>query len=194
MRKVRIILVVIAVAFMLPKSSWAQGKSQSKKSHQFAVIMNGPITIDEAGLHANLFDINSGFLIGKTTRGGAGCISFGTPPPTPIFSPCDPPPVLAPNQFYYEDPEVTIELPGGTLLGSLKGWEVFNSNPPVNGGDRSAAAIEEGEITGGTGLYANAEGTFLSRISDEFKVREIFGFESEAPYWFNNSVIVISLR
>lgn len=173
---------------------FAQGKSQSVNARQFAVIMDGPITINEQGLQADLYSVNGGVRIGKTVRGGFSCGNFEPPLPVPILPPCEMPPSLQPGQFYYEDHEVVFELPGGTIQGFLKGYEVFNSNPPVNGGDRSAAAVEEGVVTGGTGKYANAQGEFFSRISDEFKIVEIFGMQVEAPYWFHNSVVVFQLR
>jgi hypothetical protein len=187
-------LLLCCMLGVLASNAFAQGNSQSVNAHQFAVIMDGAITIDATGLNANLYSVSGHTLIGKTTRVGS-CISFSPEDSVPpFFPPCESPPDLSSGQFYYEDDVVVFELPGGTITGSLQGWEVFNSKPPVSGGDRSATAVEEGQITGGTGKYENARGTFFSRISDEFKTVEIFGFPIDAPYWFNDSVVIFDLR
>ena len=181
-------LLVAAQGLSLP-SAQAQGKSPAVNAQRFAVLMDGPITFDESVIRANLYSFTSGALLGQTTR-GEGCLSID--PPNPFAPPCPNPPVLLPGQFYYEDYVVTFTLPGGTIQGSLKGYEVFNSNPPVHGGDRCAAAVEEGVVTGGTGRYARASGSFSSRISDEFKFIEEFGLE--VPFWFNQSVVIFDLK
>ena len=89
---------------------------------------------------------------------------------------------------------MTFVFSGGTLIGSLKGWEAFNAKPPVHGGIKSAAAVEEGEITGGTGIYQQVQGTFFSRISDEFQTIEFFGYPLDIPIWFNKSIVVLTLK
>ena len=189
--RVRALIAAVASVSILGASLasvQAQGRSESANAKRFAVVMDGPITIDGEGLHADLYSI-TGERIGMTLRSET-CVS--SDPPNPIAPPCDNPPVLQQDQFYYEDQVVVFELPGGTIRGALKGYEVFNSNPPANGGDRSATAVEDGEVTGGTGKYAGAHGQFSSRISDEFKFLEHFGLE--APVWFNHSVVLFDLR
>jgi hypothetical protein len=48
--------------------------------------------------------------------------------------------------------------------------------------------------TGGTGIYQHVQGTFFSRISDEFQTVDFFGYSIDAPIWFNKSIVVFTLK
>jgi hypothetical protein len=188
------------ILIVLSGTARARGNENASREIQFAVVMDGPITLNDSGdLSADLYSIDGAKFIGRMLRKGggseSGCISFASDVSAPPFLPtCGNPPALSPGQFYYERNVVTFEFPGGTLNGSLRGWEAFNAKPPVHGGIKSGAAVEEGEITGGTGIYQNVQGRFFSRISDEFQTIDLFGYSLDTPIWFNESIVVFTLR
>lgn len=196
---IRHLFSVAAMSLLvLSGTARAGGNEHASREMQFAVLMDGPITINESGdWSADLYSIDGAKFIGRMVRQGgqAGCLSFPVDVPPPPFVPaCENPPALSPGQFYYERHVVTFEFPGGTLIGSLRGWEAFTANPPVHGGIKSGAAVEDGEITGGTGIYQHVRGRFFSRISDEFQTIVIFGYSIDAPIWFNKSIVVFTLK
>ena len=197
---IRHLLSVAAMSLIvLSGTARAGGNENASREMQFAVLLDGPITINESGdWSTDLYSIDGAKFIGRMVRQGgqaAGCLNFASDvPPPPFLPPCANAPALRPGQFYYERYVVTFEFPGGTLIGSLRGWEAFNSNPPVHGGIKSGAAVEEGKITSGTGIYQHVQGTFFSRISDEFQTVDFFGFSIDAPIWFNKSIVVFTLK
>jgi hypothetical protein len=194
----RLLSVAAMSLIVLSGTTWAAGNDASREM-QFAVLLDGPITINESGdWSTDLYSIDGTKVIGRMVRHGggqAGCLNFASDvPPPPFLPPCANAPALRPGQFYYERYLVTFEFPGGTLIGSLRGWEAFNANPPVHGGIKSGAAVEEGKITGGTGIYKHVQGAFFSRISDEFQTVDFFGYLIDAPIWFNKSIVVFTLK
>ena len=196
---IRHVFSVAAISLIvLSGTARAGGNDNASREMQFAVLMDGPITINDSGdWSADLYSIDGATFIGRMVRQGgqAGCLNFASDvPPPPFVPPCENPPALSPGQFYYERHVVTFEFPGGTLIGSLRGWEAFNAHPPVHGGSKSAAAVEEGDITGGTGIYQHVHGRFFSRISDEFQTIDFFGYSIDAPFWFNKSIVVFTLK
>jgi hypothetical protein len=174
-------VLVIGVASVFPKMTWAQGESQSVNAQHFAVIMDGPVSFDETGLNIDLYAIPSGARIGKGTF-VLLCIDGTIVPGVP---PCNPNAILLPGEVQYRD-LVNFALPGGTIQGELMGWSVPNSKPAEHGGFLVTSVTEEGTITSGTGKYTEASGSFHSRI-----VTEINNF---GPVFFDQGLVLFDLR
>lgn len=188
---VLILTLLVCGTIVFPQMNWARGNDKRVDSRQFAVVMDGPIRqvpCDSAlgfCLEIDLYSVRKNILIGKATFE-----LLCSDPVFPPFPSCNTATPLLPGQSHYRD-MARYELPFGTIEVEFDGWLSENPRPAENGGALVLTGVEEGPITGGTGIYKGASGELKGRIVVEYAD---FGGGNFGPFYLDKGLLLFEIH